>query len=286
MVATPRLGNPPARIATPYRVRAIRVAHHAPPNTQSLAAVLPTSASMAFTPRPDPAGPPARNLRLSTLPPEVRARLHGALHRVPMGCGELLVPAGAEPRYTYFPLQGVIALVASTPEGQTAQVGLVTTDGAVALPGSIPAGGLPFALLAPVPGEACRIRVESLAQALAGTAVREALVLEVAHHQMLQSVQAAVCHRFHAVPARLATWLLTVSTALETSHLRVTQDVLEQLLGSPRSVVSAAAARFQQLDLIRVRHGRVRIVQRGGLVARACACYPVAGDRPLARRAR
>jgi len=286
MVAGLRLGHGPARIATAYRARAIRVAHSAPLNTPSLAAVLPTSASMALTPRADPVAPTARNRRLSTLPLEVRTRLHGALHRVPLAGGELLAPSGTEPRYAYFPLQGVIALVASTPDGHTAQVGLVTADSAVALPGSIPAGGLPFALVAPVPGEALRIRVESLAQALAGTAIREALVLEVAHHQMIQSVQAAVCHRFHAVPARLATWLLTVSTVLETSHLHVTQDVLEQLLGSPRSVVSGAAASFQQLDLIRVRHGRVRIVQRGGLVARACACYPPTGDGPLARRAR
>jgi len=286
MVAGPRLGHRPARIATASRARAIHMVHSAPLKTPSLAAVLPTPASMALTPRADHVAPTAGNRRLSTLPLEVRTRLHGALHRVPLACGELLAPSGAVPRYAYFPVQGVIALVASTPDGQSAQVGLVTADSAVALPGSIPTSGLPFSLVAPVPGEALRIRVESLAQALAGTAVREALVLEVAHHQMLQSVQAAVCHRFHAVPARLATWLLTVSTALETSHLHVTQDVLEQLLGSPRSVVSAAAARFQQLDLIRVRHGRVRIVQRGGLVAGACACYPAVGDSSLARRVR
>src|SRR5688572_4258827 len=156
MVGALGLGHRPARIATTSRARVIRAVHRAPLNTPSLAAVLPTSASMALTPRADQAASTVRNRRLSTLPPEVRTRLHEAFHRVSLAGGELLAPAGAVPRYAYFPLQGVIALVASTPDGQTAQVGLVTADEAVGLPGSVPASGLPFALLAPVPGEAFR----------------------------------------------------------------------------------------------------------------------------------
>jgi CRP-like cAMP-binding protein len=211
--------------------------------------------------------------------------LNGVSERIELVAGELLAPAGAVPKYAYFPLRGVIALVASTAEGQTAQVALVTAAGPVAVAGSFE-GELPFALMAPVPGTAYRVRASKLHELLAGSSARDAWLREVIHGQTVQTVQAALCHRFHAVPARLATWLLTVSAAVESSSLHVTQDVLEQLLGSPRSVVSGAASRFQDLDLLRVRHGRVRIVHRAGLAAHACACYAATRDMATSRDAR
>jgi CRP-like cAMP-binding protein len=213
------------------------------------------------------------NHRLASLSAEVRERLKDAIEPVEWSAGELLAPAGVTPKYAYFPVRGVIALVASTLEGQTAQVALVSAAGLVPVAGSCE-GELPFALMAPVPGNGYRVRVTKLHDALGGSSARDAWLREIAHGQTLQTVQAALCHRFHAVPARLATWLLTVSSALDSASLHVTQDVLEQLLGSPRSVVSSAASRFQELEMLRVRHGRVRIVNRAALVAQACACYP------------
>ena len=239
-------------------------------------------AGMASTP---PSRAPGTNLRIVSLPLEVRARLNGVFERVELVAGELLAPAGAVSKYAYFPLRGVIALVASTAEGQTAQVALVTAAGPVGVAG-LSEGELPFALIAPVPGNAYRVRATKMHEVLAGSSARDAWLREVAHGQTMQTVQAALCHRFHAVPARLATWLLTVSAAVESSSLHVTQDVLEQLLGSPRSVVSGAASRFQELDLLRVRHGRVRIVHRAGLAAHACACYAQTRDMAISRDAR
>ena len=234
-------------------------------------AAMPASTSSSLLATPG-------NLRLASLPLEVRGHLRAAIERVEWSAGELISPAGAEPKYAYFPLRGVIALVATTAEGQSAQVGLVTAAGAVAVPGSFIHGGLPFALVAPVPGDAYRVRIATLHEALSGTSARDALLSDIAYRQTVQTVHAALCHRFHAVPARLATWLVTVSAAVDCSSLHVTQDVLEQLLGSPRAVVSAAAVRFQELDLLRVRHGRVRIVHRAGLAAHACACYEAMHD--------
>jgi CRP-like cAMP-binding protein len=229
--------------------------------------------TMAMSP---PSPGPVTNRRLASLSAEVRERLKDSIEPVNWSACELLAPAGVAPKYAYFPLRGVIALVASTPEGQTAQVALVTAAGPIAVAGSCD-GELPFALIAPVPGSGYRVRITKLHDALGGSSARDAWLREIAHGQTLQTVQAALCHRFHAVPARFATWLLTVSRALESASLHVTQDVLEQLLGSPRSVVSSAAARFQELDLLRVRHGRVRIVNRAALGTHACACY--AGQR-------
>ena len=232
-----------------------------------------------------PSPSPGINRRIASLPLEVRERLNGVSEPIEFVAGELLAPAGSVPKYAYFPLRGVIALVASTAEGQTAQVALVTAAGPVAVAG-VSEGELPFALLAPVSGNAYRVRATKLQELLAGASARDAWLREVAHGQTVQMVQAALCHRFHAVPARLATWLLTVSAAVESSSLHVTQDVLEQLLGSPRSVVSSAASRFQELDLLRVRHGRVRIVHRAGLAAHACACYAGTRDIAISRDAR
>jgi CRP-like cAMP-binding protein len=252
-----------------------RLAATSPP---SLALVLPRTPRMPPGGHADPLDAFGRNQVLRGLSAEMRARLHGAVERTVLVRGEYLATPGTVPRYAYFPVRGVIALVATTSDGRAAQVGLVGPDGAIGVPGTVPADGLPYALLVPVRGDAVRIRASTLQRILEGTTAGEVLRLDLAHRQMLHLAQAAVCHRFHPVSARLTTWLLQVSAALGLVTLDVTQDQLEQLLGSPRRVISAAATGLQDHGVIHVRHGRVRIVHRTRLMDHACACWTSSGD--------
>jgi Mn-dependent DtxR family transcriptional regulator len=47
------------------------------------------------------------------------------------------------------------------------------------------------------------------------------------------------------------------------------------MLGMHRPTVSAVAAKFQKMGLIRYMHGRVTILDRQGLEATACECYRI-----------
>ena len=60
-----------------------------------------------------------------------------------------------------------------------------------------------------------------------------------------------------------------------SSEIRVTHDVLGQMLGIHRPSVTIALRKLEDAGYIESRHGRTRILHREGLVAAACNCYPV-----------
>jgi hypothetical protein len=61
-------------------------------------------------------------------------------------------------------------------------------------------------------------------------------------HALLQSMsQLAVCHRFHSARQRLSRWLLAARDHAESNTLELTQEVIAQSLGIPRTGVTAIA---------------------------------------------
>jgi CRP-like cAMP-binding protein len=95
------------------------------------------------------------------------------------------------------------------------------------------------------------------------------------HGHVADIGQSALCHRFHTVRQRLCGWLLRSARSVDAMTIHVTQEGLSHTLGSPRSTVSAAALHLQDHGLIRLRHGRVQLVNRRGLEACACECHVV-----------
>jgi hypothetical protein len=71
-----------------------------------------------------------------------------------------------------------------------------------------------------------------------------------------------------------------VSDSLHSETVEVTQDLLAQFLGTTRTGISLAATMLSDEGVIRQRWGRVRIVRRMGLSARACDCYEPPAKRP------
>ena len=60
-----------------------------------------------------------------------------------------------------------------------------------------------------------------------------------------------------------------------TPELRITQEMLARLLGTRRATVTEAANQLQDSQVIQSVRGRIRILDRKGLEAKACSCYPI-----------
>jgi CRP-like cAMP-binding protein len=93
--------------------------------------------------------------------------------------------------------------------------------------------------------------------------------------QMVQMSQSVLCNRLHPVEARMARWLLSAGDRTQSDSLHLTQEFLAQMLGSRRSTVTVSAGNLQREGLIDYTRGRVRIVDRPGLEAKACECYHI-----------
>ena len=81
-------------------------------------------------------------------------------------------------------------------------------------------------------------------------------------------------NKLHSLEQQLARWLLTMNDYVG-DELRLTHDLLALTLGVRRAGVSVAANTFRNSGAIDYRRGYIQVVDRKGLEAIACECYPV-----------
>jgi CRP-like cAMP-binding protein len=104
------------------------------------------------------------------------------------------------------------------------------------------------------------------------------LVIRSVQALLVQACQSAGCNAHHNLAQRLSRWLLLCSDRSESLTLSLTHEYLADMLGSNRSTVSVAAEHLQSEGLIRYSRGKVVILDRPGLEARACECYRAVRD--------
>ena len=101
------------------------------------------------------------------------------------------------------------------------------------------------------------------------------LLLRYTQAFIVQIAQTAACNKVHPLDGRLARWLLMTCDRAMGSELEMTHEFMALMLGTRRAGVTEAAGRLQDTGLIRYRRGRVTVLDRPGLEATACECYPV-----------
>jgi CRP-like cAMP-binding protein len=104
------------------------------------------------------------------------------------------------------------------------------------------------------------------------------MLLQYVHTVLTQLSQSAACNRFHTAEERLSRWLLVGHDRVQTDTLNLTQEFLSQMIGVPRTSVTAVAGNLQRDGLILYRRGRIRILDHEGLAAASCECYRVVRD--------
>jgi CRP-like cAMP-binding protein len=87
--------------------------------------------------------------------------------------------------------------------------------------------------------------------------------------------QTAVCNRHHAVHQQLCRWLLLMLDRLASDEVRMTQELIANMLGVRREGVTEAAGRLQADGLIEYSRGRIRVLDRPRLESSVCECYAV-----------
>lgn len=188
-------------------------------------------------------------------------------------------------RHAYFPLRGCLVLLATGASGETAHVGMVGADGWVGVPALLDETSWPYVVMAPVPGEANRIRISTLLAACGRDLALRRLLMGHAQLHIRGMTHAAVCLRFHTVLQRLSGWLLAAADVVGSETIDVTQCLLAQVLGTQRSAISAAITVLQDRGVLRQRHGALQILLRRGLRTAACPCLATLVDmRPRESR--
>jgi CRP-like cAMP-binding protein len=217
---------------------------------------------------------PTKNRILRALPPQDRSRLIAALRPVTFELGDVICEPGQRIGHMFFPTTAVVSSLYTTEDGDTAEMGLVGNDGVVGL--SLVLGGeaTPNQATVVVAGDALKLEMSILRKEFAAGGMLQAQLLRYTQAFITQISHVAVCNRLHAVEQRLCRWLLMCRDRVDRDDLQMTQEFISSVLGGRRETVTVAAGRLQDAGLIRYSRGHIAIVDRKGLEAAACECYP------------
>jgi CRP-like cAMP-binding protein len=233
------------------------------------------------------ADPPANRL-LSLLPPRDYKRLRPHLQRIPLEYRQSLYRAHKPIGFVYFIETGVGSLVNTMANGEAAEVGTIGNEGMVGLPLLFGDDRAPTSVYVQVPGEGLRMKATLFQKELEGSASMREVMLLYAHAFFNQVAQSAACNHSHTIKQRSCRWLLMTHDRMHSDEFLLTQEFLAMMLGVQRTGVTAAASALQRAGLIRYTRGNVTMLDRRGLMDRACECYGVSKrefDRLLGARA-
>lgn len=217
--------------------------------------------------------PTTSNCILNTLPKEDLARLLPDLEEVDLPLGQVIYRADETIKYLYFPNRSMVSIIATTIDGQCAEVGVVGREGVVGIEALMGSEKTINEHIVQHADGAMRIKTSALkTEFKRGGALHDAL-LGFARLMIIQISQTALCNRLHLVEQRLARWLLICADRAETDKLQLTQEFLAIMLGVNRPTVTVAATMLQSAGFIKYSRGKVTIIDREGLEHFTCDCY-------------
>lgn len=230
------------------------------------------------------------NRLLAVMPQESLERLVPHMERVTLAAGQMLYDGSDQLQYAYFPVSSIVTLMLSLNDHAPTKLALVGREGVVGISAFM--GGVNYGCAVVLNnGEAFKIPAAVLKAEFDLNEAAMRLLLRFTQALVTQMAQTAVCNRHHVVEQQLCTWLLTCldrlppGNSLPTSSmagggrtgdsLRITQAAVAIMLGVRREAISEATVNLRDMGLIASRRGRISVLDRPGLQARACECYLV-----------
>jgi CRP-like cAMP-binding protein len=175
----------------------------------------------------------------------------------------------------YFPTCGIVSLLHVMVNGDAAEIAMTGCEGMVGI--ALFMGGVttPTRAVVQSAGEGYRLPARILQEEFGRGGNFHDLLLRFSHVLSTQVAQTAVCNRHHAIEQQLCRRLLLSLDRLPGMELRMTQELMANMLGVRREGVTAAASSLQRDGLIRYSRGHIKVLDRPALEARVCECYGV-----------
>jgi CRP-like cAMP-binding protein len=230
---------------------------------------------------------PRKNQLLAALPDADFQRWLPKLEWVDLPLGHVVGESGVDLTHAYFPTSAIISLLYVMEDGASAEIAVAGFEGLIGLAVFMGGGSTPSRAVVQSAGEGFRISGKEITEEFNQSAPVMHLLLRYTQALITQMTQTAVCNRHHSVDQQLCRWLLLSLDRLPGNDLRMTQELIANMLGVRREGVTEAALNLQKAGLIRYSRGHIHVLNRPGLERRTCECYGVVKreyDRLLPRR--
>jgi CRP-like cAMP-binding protein len=214
-----------------------------------------------------------RNHLLAALPEPELKRIVGLLKPRTLGLGDSVYESGSKLQFLYFPTSSVVSLLYVLENGSSAEIAVVGFEGAVGV--SLFMGGMttPSRAIVQSAGDALLLGADHLQEEFHRSGPLQQLLLRYTQALITQMAQTAVCNRHHNVDQQLCRWLLLSFDRLPSTELRMTQQLIADMLGVGRVGVTEAAGKLQAAGIIHYTRGRIRVLDRSALERSVCEYY-------------
>jgi CRP-like cAMP-binding protein len=216
-----------------------------------------------------------RNLLLAALPRDERLRIEPHLSSVPLKLGDVVYEAGDRLSHLYLPTTAIISMLYVMENGASAEIAVVGRDGLLGVALFMGGETMPNRAVVQSAGLALRLSSDVVKEEFSRGGAIQRLFLRYTQSLITQMAQTAVCNRHHSLSQQFCRWLLLSLDRLETNDIRMTQELIANMLGVRRTSVTETTQKLQDEGAIRYTRGNIKVVDRSALEARVCECYKV-----------
>jgi CRP-like cAMP-binding protein len=218
---------------------------------------------------------PADNKLLNFFPEETKSKIFPILKLVKLPLGEVIYESGQNLTCVYFPVDSIISLLFVTENGSSAEISVVGNEGLVGIAVFMGGESTPQRAVVQSAGYAYCLSASVLRNEFNNDITVRMLLLRYTQALIAQMAQTAVCNRHHTIDQQLCRWLLLSLDRLRTNNLKMTQELIANMLGVRREGVTEAAGKLQKIGVITYKRGHIKVVDRVKLETLCCECYAV-----------
>jgi CRP-like cAMP-binding protein len=225
--------------------------------------------------RAQPAAMPVGNSILAALLAAEYRHLLPKLEHVTLKRGAVVYRADQDINEVYFPEDAVVAMVDTTDDRRTVEVGIIGREGIVGVNIFLGGAVTPDKAIVQIAGGAFRMKSKDLRKEVRFGSPLQRLLLNYTRTFLAVISQSVACSQHHSIDQRLARWLLTMNDYAGSRELLMDHHSIAAMLGVRRVSVTEAASRFRAAGLIRYHRGRINVLEKTGLGKNACECYRI-----------
>jgi CRP-like cAMP-binding protein len=210
---------------------------------------------------------------LAALPPAVYQAWLPMLESVDMPVGTVLYESGSTLAHLYFPTTAIVSMLYVMKNGESAEVAIVGHDGLVGVGLFMGGGSTPSRALVQNAGRGYRVPAAFARQQFEDCKPVRHVLLMFTQALMAQMTQTGACNKHHSLDQQLCRWLLLTLDRYHGLELRMTRQMVANMLGVSGAVMRAGAQALQDEGLLHYENGRIQVLDRPGIEQRACECY-------------
>lgn len=216
---------------------------------------------------------PRQNTFLAALPADEYAQIARHLESEEMAVGDVLYETGKPLRHFHFPTTSIISLLYMLDDGASPEIAVIGREGVVGLALCHGSHRNPVRAVVQSPGHGYRIKAQVLMETSEHSAALMQMLLRYTQSIITQIAQTAVANGYHSIDQRMCRRLLLGLDRIPSNQLDMTHELIASMLGVRREGVTEAAQKLQSAGLIQYTRGKITVINREGLEARASGCY-------------